>query len=138
MKRIVILLISIMVITTICDAQTCKAPQKTSPKLIEQFVSDLSLSQRKKIEQLHKECRTEITALRIAQRKVRDSIATYNDLYGDHSKILYALYEREAKLQVELSKQFYAKKVALDKILTKKQHEEFIRNMKVIRNNKCD
>lgn len=138
MKRIIALIALSVAISTICYAQ----PNHTHQKAIEQFVSGLSVSQKKKIEQLHKQQHNEIAQLRMSQRRVRDSIDMYNDLYGDYSKILYPLYEREAKLQVEISKHFYEKKVALDKILTKEQHKEFIKNMEILRdrrssNKKC-
>ena len=92
---------------------------------ITQLVSNLTDSQKNKLETVTSESRQRVDKLRARQQAVRDSIALYMDREGDQTKFLYPLFDREAKLQVEISREMYATKVRIDKVLTKEQREEF-------------
>ena len=61
---------------------------------------------------------------------MRDSIGKYMDSEGDQSKKLYPLFDREAQLQVQISREMYSTKVRIDKVLTKEQRKEFLQASK--------
>ncbi len=91
---------------------------------ITELVSDLTSSQKSKLETLSNDSRKRVESLRNQQNTVRDSIHHYMDMDGDQSKVLYRLFDREAKLQAQISREMYATKVRIDKVLTKEQRKE--------------
>ena len=97
---------------------------------IEKMVSDLSAPQKKKLETLKKESHQRIRQLRQSKHAVSDSINALMNLDGDHSQQLDPLFQREADLQVKISKEMYSTRIAVDKILTDKQRKEMKENMK--------
>ena len=52
---------------------------------------------------------------------MHDSINAVFEKYGDHTKELSPLIERDAALQAELSREYYRIKVRIDEILTRDQ-----------------
>lgn len=92
---------------------------------ITQFVSNLSDSQKSKLESITQESRQRVDMLREQQKAVRDSIARYMDRDDNQSKYLYPLFDREAKLQAEISREMYATKVRIEEVLNKEQRQEF-------------
>jgi len=92
---------------------------------ITQLVSNLTDSQKNKLETVTSESRQRVDKLRARQQAVRDSIALYMDREGDQTKFLYPLFDREAKLQVEISREMYNTKVRIDEVLTKEQRQQF-------------
>lgn len=97
---------------------------------ITELVSDLSSSQKSKIETLSNESKERVEKLRKQQHAIRDSIRLYMDREGNQSKHLYPLFDREAKLQAEISREMYATKVRIDEVLTKEQRAEFQKAIK--------
>jgi len=91
---------------------------------ITEMVSDLSSSQKSKLDAISSDSRKRVDALRKQQNAVRDSINMYMERDGDQSKALYPLFDREARLQAEISREMYATKVRFDKILTPEQRKE--------------
>lgn len=91
---------------------------------IEEFVSDLSTTQKAKIDLITKHTSKNIESLRQQAKEVRDSIRTYMGSQEDRSDILFPLYEREGHLQTELSKEYYRSKAAIDKVLTPEQYQK--------------
>ena len=92
---------------------------------ITQLVSNLTDEQKDKLETLTDESRKRVEQLRNQQKNVRDSIAKYMEREGDQSKKLYILFDIEAKIQVQISREMYATKVRIDEILTKEQRQQF-------------
>ncbi len=92
---------------------------------ITEMVSNLTDAQKGKLETITKESRQKVDRLRSQQRVVRDSIGKYMEREGDQSKKLYPLFDREAQLQVQISREMYSTKVRIDKVLTKDQRKEF-------------
>jgi Spy/CpxP family protein refolding chaperone len=92
---------------------------------ITEMVSNLTDAQKGKLETITKESRQKVDRLRNQQKVVRDSIGKYMDREGDQSKKLYPLFDREAQLQVQISREMYSTKVRIDKVLTKEQRKEF-------------
>lgn len=97
---------------------------------ITEIVSDLSSSQKSKLETLTGDSKKRVEALRTQQKAVRDSIGMFMDKDGDQSKVLYPLFDCEAKLQAEISREMYSTKVRIDQILTKEQRQQLKDNSK--------
>lgn len=91
---------------------------------ITELVSDLSSSQKRKIDAISSESKSRVDKLRKQQKEVRDSIGIIMEREGDQSKIIYTLFDREARLQVQISREMYSAKVQIDQILTAEQRQE--------------
>ena len=91
---------------------------------VPQLVSNLTDNQKSRLETLTTESRQRVDALRSQQKSVRDSIARYMALDGDQTKQLYPLFDREAKIQSDISREMYATKVRIDALLTPEQRQE--------------
>lgn len=134
MKRI-LLTIAFVVLALMASAQNDnrkagKGQEHKNSIKIEEFVSDLSATQQSKIDAITKRSAKTIENYRKQLNAVRDSIRSYMDNADDHSKTLFPLYEREGKLQAEISKEYYRTKVAIDKLLTPAQYKELREKMK--------
>ena len=131
MKRIVLLaLVSLFAFQ--CTLSYAQNPRHGGPHErqgrrpdITEIVSNLSDAQKEKLETLMEASRQRVDKLRRQQQAVRDSIALYMDRDGNQSKKLYPLFDREAKLQVEISREMYNTKVRIDEVLTKEQRQQF-------------
>ena len=91
---------------------------------ITEIVSDLNASQKRKLETITSQSKERVEKLRSEQKAVRDSIGRYMEREGDQSRALYPLFDREAKLQAEISREMYATKVRIDEVLTAEQRKE--------------
>lgn len=91
---------------------------------ITELVSDLSSSQKSKLETITAESKKRVESLRKQQKALRDSIGSLMDREGDQSKALFPLFDREAKLQAEISREMYTTKVRIDQILSADQRKE--------------
>lgn len=100
------------------------APGNGKHPEITELVSDLSSSQKSKLETISNDSRKRVDHLRGQQKAVRDSINRYIEMESDQSKKLYPLFDREARLQVEISREMYATKVRIDQVLTPAQRKE--------------
>lgn len=109
-----------------CFAQPDHGPDnKKPPRMdIEQFVSNLSTIQKTQIDAIMRKSTKTIETYRKQLGEVRDSIRTFMDKEGDQSKVIFPLYEREGRLQTEISKEFYRMKTEIDKVLTPQQRRE--------------
>lgn len=109
-----------------------KAPQHRGKKpfKIEKFVSDLSASQKKQLDEITSASKQRVDVIEKDLRAVRDSIRNIMNTYGDHSKQLDPLFNREAQLQVNISREMYAAKVQMDKVLTKAQYDTLHQKLK--------
>ncbi len=106
-------------------AQPGGQPQeKKQHRDISQLVSDLTPSQKRKIETISRESKERVQQLRSRKKEVCDSIAYYMDIDGDHSAALNPLFENEARLQILINKEMYTTKCHIDQILTKEQRAE--------------
>jgi Spy/CpxP family protein refolding chaperone len=101
----------------------CPKPEPR-PEVTE-LVSDLSSAQKNKLEKLTNESRERVDRLRKQQNQVRDSIGKLMESDGDQSKALFPLFDREAKLQTEISREMYTTKVRIEQVLTPDQRKEF-------------
>lgn len=100
-----------------------KGPEKKPRPDISEVVGDLSAKQKYKVDNITKESKERVEALRKQQHAVRDSITMFMEREGNHSKVLFPLFDREAKLQAAVSREMYTTKLLLDEVLTKEQRE---------------
>ena len=115
------LLLLLVAMPVVAQQRDGRHPGKKHQADITELVSDLSAPQKRKIEAVSKESKERVEALRVSQRSVRDSIRMYMDLEGDQSRYLHPLFDREAQLQAAVSREMYAAKLRIDKILTPDQ-----------------
>lgn len=93
-------------------------------KDITEMVSDLSQNQKKRLDAIADASKERVAVLRARQKAVRDSIALYMHLDGDQSKELFPLFDREARLQCEISREMYTTKVRMFEVLTPEQRSQ--------------
>ena len=124
MKKYILTLLLLALTLPLAAQHDGRQPHKKKRAEITELVSDLSAPQKRKIEHISKESRTRVDDLRRQQNAVRDSIRMYMDLEGDQSAHLYPLFDREAQLQVSVSREMYATKLRIDEVLTKEQRAE--------------
>lgn len=98
--------------------------EKRQQREITEMVSDLSTAQKKKLDVITDASRKRVDALRARQKAVRDSINIYMRMEGDHSRELFPLFDREARLQCEISREMYTTKVRIDELLTPPQRKQ--------------
>lgn len=91
---------------------------------ITEIISDLTSAQKSKLEAISNESKKRIEDLRNQQKSVCYKISQLMDMEGDHSKELNPLFDREARLQAEISREMYSTKVRFDQVLTKDQRKE--------------
>ncbi|MBR1550017.1 MAG: periplasmic heavy metal sensor [Bacteroidales bacterium] len=128
MKRIFVIALALF-LGMQCSDVLAQRPHREGPKPeprpdITELVSDLSANQKRKLETITNESKDRVEKLRKEQRTVRDSINRYMEMDGDQSRTLYPLFDREAKLQAEISREMYVTKVRIDEILTPEQRKE--------------
>ncbi len=129
MKRIILIITALLAIHTV-GAQTKPAAKPCGPSTsIVEMVTDLSVSQKRKLDVLQKDSKKKIDALKQQREALRDSIHSVLSLYGDHSAELYPMFDREAALQLEINRELYRVKTKADEILTREQHQELIKKM---------
>lgn len=128
MKRIIVIALAAFLGMQSTDA-LAQRPHREGPKPearpdITELVSDLNASQKRKLETITSESKERVEKLRNEQKAVRDSIGRYMEMDGDQSKVLYPLFDREAKLQALVSREMYATKIRIDEVLTAEQRKE--------------
>lgn len=96
---------------------------------IEELVSDLTAAQKTRIDLITRKTQKNVEAIHARLDAVRDSIRSYMNSRDDHSDILFPLFDREANLQAELSKEIYRSKAAIDKVLTPEQFKKLHERM---------
>ena len=120
----VILTIALVAVALPCAAQRDMQSRDRKPKEISELVGDLSQSQKKRLDAITDASKERVAALRAQKKAVRDSIATYMNLEGDHSAVLFPLFDREAQLQRDISREMYTTKVRVDEVLTPEQRQQ--------------
>ena len=115
---------------------SAQGPRHGKEVKIEEMVSDLSLSQKKKLLQVQEKSHERIGQLKAELDGVRDSIRTLMRRDGDNSRLLYPLFDREGALQAQISKEMYAMRTRIDAILTAEQLKELRQAMEKRRRGK--
>lgn len=93
-------------------------------KDVTQLVSDLSQSQKKKLDAITEQSKARVSELRGKQQAVRDSIRMYMNMEGDQSEKLFPLFDKETLLQRDISREMYSTKVKVDQVLTAAQRKQ--------------
>lgn len=122
MKRIATLLLTLVLAATAMGQHKNDHSRhhKETPK-IEEMVSDLSAIQKKKLSTVMENSRKEVDRLQAELDKVRKQIHALTNRDGDNSDQLFPLFDREAALRAEISKEMYRTRLQIDEILTKEQ-----------------
>lgn len=128
MKQLIITAILVCLAGNVV-AQPGAMPPKENNVEISDFISDLSKTQQSKIDLITKRTTKIVNNYRTQLNSVRDSIRAFMDSPDDFSSILFPLYEREGRLQAEISKEYYRSKVAIDKLLTPEQYQQLKEKM---------
>ena len=128
MKKYIVVLL-LLAVSLPLAAQRNKKPHGNNRHEITELVNDLSSAQKRKIEEIGKQSRERVFSFRDQQKVVKDSIAMFIDREGDNSLVLYRLFDREASLQVAISREMYNAKLQIDQILTPQQRDELHRSL---------
>ncbi len=122
----IILAVALVAVAVPCAAQRDSRARhdERKPKEITEMVGDLSQSQKKRLDDITDASKQRVAALRAQKKAVRDSINTYMRLDGDQSAVLFPLFDREAQLQREISREMYTTKVRVDEVLTPEQRKQ--------------
>ena len=118
MKKLLSTLFAIL----LCSALLAQSPNggrhkrhsRPEPPKIEEMVSNLSAVQKKKLETITQNCKAKTAQL---QKEM--------DKEGDQSDKLFPLFDREAALQAQMSKEMYSVRIQIDQVLTQEQLAEF-------------
>ena len=125
MKKILFLASTLLLGFTVSAQKPADHRREGKRPDITKLVSNLTDNQKGKLETITNDSRQRIEKLRARKKSVRDSIALYMDREGNQSKYLNPLFDREAKIQSEISREMYSTKVRIDEVLTKEQRAEF-------------
>ena len=123
MKRVLFLIVALAFAFTL----SAQAPYKGGAKKekIEDIVTDLTPQQKSRIDAITQRSSKNVEKYRSQLKTVRDSIRLYMKSRDDNSAKVFPLYDREARLRAELSKEYYRTKVAIDAVLTPEQFRLF-------------
>lgn len=129
MKKYIFLVIAIILALPLAAQHDKRPAHKQQPELTE-IVKDLSAIQKRKVETITRDSKERIDTLRKQQQAAHDSIVLFLEREGDQSRTLYPLFDREARLQVAISREMYATKLRIDEVLTKEQRQTLLKHKK--------
>lgn len=92
------------------------------PVRIENMIPDLTTTQKTRLEIITQRSSKSIKEQRNKLNVIRDSIRMYMDDSIDRREILFPLFEREARIQANISKTYYESKRSMDSVLTPEQY----------------
>lgn len=92
------------------------------PLSMEEFIDDLTVQQKTMLDVITRKSAKKLNAYRTELAALRDTIQVLMTGRTDNSARLFPLYEREGRLQAEISKEFYRCKIAMDAVLTPDQY----------------
>ena len=139
MKRLILTILAVS-LTCIAFSQPGHRPadnrRDRANRPIEEFLTDLTATQKTRIDVITKRSGKTIEFYRKQLKDVRDSIRVLMDDTRDRTAELFPLFEREGLLKSEISKEYYRTKVAIDEILTPEQYARLREQMKAERSKK--
>lgn len=99
---------------------------------IESLVDDLTPIQKRKLEKLSTQAKKNIGTLKEQRAQLRDSISSLLQLTASEAiaKELFQMYDREAKLNAKIQKEYYKTRLAIDGILTDEQARYLTQKLK--------
>lgn len=124
-------------LSTLCVAQAKKDMGEpphgqghgSRPMRIEDMIPDLSNTQKTRLEIITQRSSKMIDKCRAQLDELRDSIRLFMDDTIDRSEVLYPMFEREGRLQAQMSKYYYMTKRDMDAVLTPKQYKQLREKM---------
>ena len=122
-NKIIAIVIMLLVALPVAQAQRHGRNHERN-KDVTQLVSDLSQSQKKKLDAITEQSKARVSELRGKQQAVRDSIRMYMNMEGDQSEKLFPLFDKETLLQRDISREMYSTKVKVDQVLTAAQRKQ--------------
>ena len=142
MKKLLSTLFAIL----LCSSMFAQTPDggrhkrhgRPEPPKIEEMVSNLSAVQKKKLETITQDCKAKADKLQKELDKVRTDIRALMGKEGDQSDKLFPLFDREAALQAQMSKDMYSARRQIDQVLTEEQLAEFRARCKADRKKRRD
>ena len=81
--------------------------------------------QKKKLETITTNCKSKTDKLQAELKTIRAKIRALIEKEGDQSDKLFPLFDREAAIQAEISKEMYNTRQQIDQVLTEEQLAEF-------------
>ena len=124
MKNIIFVVMLVLLVSSAVAQRPSDKSKHKEHFRIENIVSDLSASQKKRLNTIYDEDHKAIEKLRNEQKTLRDSIQTYIEMSGDHTAQLNPLFDRESSLQAAISKQMYATRLRIEDVLTDEQNAQ--------------
>ena len=122
----IFMLMAVVSLSPVMGQQHEKKHDKKHREITE-IVSNLTASQKRKVEQVGKESKERIDVLRRQKKSVCDSIGVILNSDEDRTADIYRLFEREAQIQVQINKEMYSAKLRVDALLTDEQRAEIRR-----------
>lgn len=141
MKQIFLTILAITLFLSAGAQNSKTAPDNSRNKgrtSIESIITDLTPAQKSRIDAITSHSSKLIEDYRQQLKVLRDSIRTYMNTTGDLSNKLFPLYDREGRLQAEISKEYYKSKIAIDKVLNSSQLKKFRDEVKKKARNKLN
>ncbi|MBQ7062068.1 MAG: hypothetical protein IJM88_02110 [Bacteroidales bacterium] len=126
MKRIVLIMMMLGIVPIAFAQQRVGPPHVDEPQeapRIEEFIHDLTPTQRTRIAEVTKKHTTRANQCRKELLALRDSIRIVMEDPTDRSKTLFPLYDREGDLMAQLSKIYYYGRVEIEHELTPEQRK---------------
>lgn len=126
-------LIATFFVVLLCGTMLAQNPEggrhkrhgRPAPPKIEEMVSNLSAMQKKKLETITTNCKSKTDKLQAELKTIRAKIRALIEKEGDQSDKLFPLFDREAAIQAEISKEMYNTRQQIDQVLTEEQLAEF-------------
>lgn len=100
---------------------------------VEKLVSNLTSSQKKRIESITDKAKKDVNKLRSELESLRGQIGELHAKEGDQSSALFPLYDREGQLMSQISKEMYKCRVQIDEVLNPEQIKEMRESLEVER-----
>lgn len=123
-KLLLLLLLSSLFYGVYAQDKTQSHPKHQNICLgIESLIDDLTPIQKRKLERLSAQAKKNIGTLKAQHSQLRDSISDLLQLTSSEAiaKKLFVLFDREAKLNAKIQKEYYKVRLSIDAILTDEQ-----------------
>lgn len=122
MKHIILSIAALTIALTASAQQTKNHKWEKERVPIEELVSDLSPTQKTRIDVVTRRSKKIIDEYRQELQAVRDSVRLYMNMPGDQTAIIFPLYDRQSRLYNAINKEYYRSKLAIDEVLTTEQY----------------
>lgn len=126
MKRFILIIFAL----TLATGSFAQGHHNHKMPNMDEMVSNLSPTQKRQLEKIHDDLKTNEEVIKKKLKAVREEIHNLMDQYGDNTPKMNKLLEQESALQLKLNKLQYQAKVQCDKVISKEQYSEFRQKLK--------